>query len=83
MDTELVSCPGCGAQLPDIEGPVHRYMTSSPACWRLFGELLAAEYSDPDLIVTHRLSVDTYAIQHPGGQSRQAIQSGLSAESEL
>jgi len=50
-------------------------MTSSPACWAAFGELLAAEYSDPQLMPVHRLSVDTYAVQHPGDGSRQAIQS--------
>ena len=26
-------------------------------------------------MITHRLSVDTYAVQHPGDDSRQAIQS--------
>lgn len=32
-------------------------------------------YSQPDLFAVHRLSVDAYAVQHPGGESRQAIQS--------
>jgi hypothetical protein len=50
-------------------------MESSPACWRVFGDVLAAEYSTPELLPVHRLSVDTYAVQHPGGASRQAIQS--------
>lgn len=50
-------------------------MISSPACWRRYGELLAAEYSDNTLTPTHRLSVDTYAVQHPGDGSRRAIQS--------
>lgn len=50
-------------------------MDGSPACWRAFGDLLAAEYSSPELVPVHRLSVDAYAVQHPGGASRQAIQS--------
>lgn len=50
-------------------------MTSSPACWRVYGVLLAAEYGDAALMQTHRLSVDTYAVQHPGDRSRRAIQS--------
>lgn len=50
-------------------------MLSSPACWRIYGEHLAFEYSDPELLPIHRLSVDTYAAQHPGDESRQAIQS--------
>jgi hypothetical protein len=58
-----------------FEGPVHEYMESSPSCWHTFGQVLAREYADRRLFAVHRLSVDTYAIQHPGGTSRQAIQS--------
>ncbi|WP_408611918.1 DUF5946 family protein [Chitiniphilus purpureus] len=68
-------CPGCGAAFSDIAGPIHRYMHSSPACWAAFGEVLTREYSDPDYAAVHRLSVDAYAVQHPGDTSRQAIQS--------
>lgn len=50
-------------------------MIGSAACWRQFGLVLSEEYSRPELGATHRLSVDTYAVQHPGDQSRQAIQS--------
>ncbi|MGI3169687.1 DUF5946 family protein [Pseudooceanicola sp. C21-150M6] len=72
----VTRCPGCGASLPGRDGPVHEYMISSPACWALFGEVLAAEYADPALRDTHRLSVDTYAVQHPGAPSdRRAVQS--------
>ncbi|MFC1547249.1 hypothetical protein ACFL5M_01855 [Candidatus Neomarinimicrobiota bacterium] len=35
----------CGAMVPDIEGPLYEYMTSSPGCWAVFGEVLAREYS--------------------------------------
>ena len=68
-------CPGCGASFPAIEGPVHEYMESSPACWHAFGQVLAREYAERALFAVHRLSVDSYAVQHPGGSSRQAIQS--------
>lgn len=68
-------CPGCGVELPALDGPVHRYMESTPACWAVYGEVLAREYQDPQLMVVHRLTVDTYAIQHPGRRSRLAIQS--------
>jgi hypothetical protein len=60
---------------PDIDGPTHRYMESSPGCWAAYGEVLAREYSNPPLMGVHRISVDTYAIQHPGKPSRQTIQS--------
>ena len=71
----ITSCPGCGLALPVVDGPVHRYMIASPACWALYGEVLAREYSDPAVSEVHRLSVDAYAVQHPGSTDRQSIQS--------
>jgi hypothetical protein len=69
-------CIGCGAVLPDIEGPTHRYLGSSPACWAAYSEVLAREFADPALFQrVHRLTVDTYAVQHPGSPSPQSIQS--------
>ena len=50
-------------------------MESSPACWAAYGEVLAREYSDPAYYRVHRLSVDAYAVQHPGRPGPQAIQS--------
>lgn len=73
MDTG--TCPGCKARLAPIDGPVHRYIESSPACWAKFGELLAREYSDSRYMAAHQLTVDAYAIQHPGTPSPQSIQS--------
>lgn len=58
-----------------MEGATHAYMESSPGCWHAYGQVLAREYENPRLFVVHRLSVDSYAVQHPGGDSRQAIQS--------
>jgi hypothetical protein len=69
-------CPGCGVVLPVVEGPTHAYMESSPACWSAYAEVLAREYSDPALFArVHRLTVDTYAVQHPGHDSPPAVQS--------
>ncbi|HLW73652.1 MAG TPA: DUF5946 family protein, partial [Gammaproteobacteria bacterium] len=68
-------CLGCGAEFPDRDGPTHRYMESSPACWAAYGEVLEREYSDPGYYRVHRLSVDAYAVQHPGRPSPQTIQS--------
>ena len=50
-------------------------MEYSPACWAAYGEVLAREYSDPAYFQVHRLSVDAYAVQHPGRESPQAINS--------
>lgn len=71
----IAVCPGCGSRLPAVEGPVHVYMTSSPACWAAYGVVLAREYQVPALLPIHRLTVDAWAVQHPGNGSRRAIQS--------
>jgi hypothetical protein len=71
-----ITCFSCGALVPNIDGPVHAYMTSAPGCWKLYGEILAKEYStenyDP---IVHRITVDTYAVQHPGVPEKRAINS--------
>ena len=73
---ETVRCPGCGAALPNEEGPTHVYMQASPACWRRYGALLAAEFCGATGYDVHRLGVDAYAAQHPGDPNdRRAVQS--------
>jgi hypothetical protein len=68
-------CPGCGLLLPDVDGPTHAYIGASPACWARYGELLAREFGKLRNPAIHRLSVDTYAVQHPGVPERRSIQS--------
>jgi hypothetical protein len=51
-------------------------MTSSPACWAAFNQVIGREFSNPDLMSIHRLSVDAWAVQHPGDGSRRAQHSG-------
>ena len=68
-------CPGCGVVLPRETGPTHAYLASSPACWARYGEVLAREFGDPERFRLHQLTVDSYAVQHPGGDDRRAIQS--------
>jgi hypothetical protein len=65
----------CKARLAAVDGPTHEYMESTPSCWAAFGRVLAREYSDPQHLAVHRLTVDSHAVQHPGQPSRQAIQS--------
>jgi len=72
---KTIPCVGCGAQFPDVTGPTHRYIESSPGCWAAYGEVLAREYGDPAFGRVHRLTVDAYAVQHPGQPSPQSIQS--------
>jgi hypothetical protein len=59
-------CVGCQAEFSDLDGPTHEYMLSVPACWAVYGELLAREYGDYRLANLNRLTVDAYAAQHPG-----------------
>lgn len=73
MTTDV--CQGCGATVPRIDGPTHRYLKSAPGCWQVFGEILAAEFEDPTYFPVHTLTVDTYALQHPGTPSPQTVQS--------
>jgi hypothetical protein len=68
-------CIGCGAIVPKTDGPTHRYLEASPGCWAIYGEVLAQEYQDPTYAVVHRMTVDAYAVQHPGRSSQQTIQS--------
>ncbi len=71
----MIKCMGCGGLFADIQGPTHRYMESCPGCWAIYGEVLAREYSNPAYFQVHRLTVDAYAVQHPGRLSPQSIQS--------
>ena len=70
-----VSCVGCGALVPDIDGPTHRYIGAPAGCWAAYMDILAKEFGEFSYPECHRLSVDTYAVQHPGTPSRQSIQS--------
>jgi hypothetical protein len=69
------TCPGCQALLPAIDGPTHRYIGASPACWALYSALQSG--GEPPLAPApaNALLVDAYAAQHPGMPSSQAIQS--------
>ncbi len=70
-----IACPGCGASVPDTDGPTHAYIGAAPGCWALFGEVLAREDSHARYWPAHRMTVDAYAAQHPGSPSRKSIPS--------
>jgi Family of unknown function (DUF5946) len=75
MTDSLEPCVGCGAILPVSDGPVHRYMDSSPACWATFNALQNPE-RPLEFAAFNALIVDAYAVQHPGlPSSQQAINS--------
>jgi hypothetical protein len=71
-----ILCIGCGALVPDVEGPTFRYPdAASPGCWAIYGEILAKEYGAYGYPPVHRLTVDAYAVQHPGRPTPQTAQS--------
>jgi hypothetical protein len=67
-------CPGCFASLPVLDGPTHRYIGASAACWDRYTRRMAG---DPPLPQSpwSGLVVDSYSAQHPGDASSQATQS--------
>jgi hypothetical protein len=74
-EPKIEPCIGCGAPVPKKNGPSHEYIGASPGCWELFAELLAKEYEEYNYPPVHRVTVDTYAAQHPGSPSKKSIQS--------
>ena len=71
----LETCLSCGLQTKKTDEPVHKYLLSTPGCWAKFGQLLALEYQDLQYGRVHEISVDAYALQHPGEKSSQTINS--------
>ena len=81
--SSLRPCIGCGGEVTEIDGPVHRYVVASPGCWARFNEL-GARWWGPAIPGANpgvqRISVDAYMVQHPGlpedpSVHRQAMQS--------
>jgi hypothetical protein len=53
-------------------------MESSPGCWSYYCEVLEREYRDRAFFedeCIHKLTVDAYAVQHPGKPSQQSVRS--------
>ena len=72
------NCPECGAEAGG----------GRPACQQLFDEVLAREFGDYRYGRLHRLTVDTYSLQHPAdymksGKSFAAHITGMYAALEV
>jgi hypothetical protein len=69
MALQMKTCPGCGVEMPLSGRSYDRRFHASAECWSLFEEVLAAEFQNAVLFgQVHQLTVDTYAVQHAGGQ---------------
>ena len=72
--SNLIRCLGCGALVPDSDGPTHEYMLAAPGCWSLFNQVAVQQYEIASFDL-RRMAVDAYAVQHPGTTDRRAVQS--------
>ena len=73
-----VRCLGCGAMVPESEGPTHPYMTSAAGCWEQYCSLeeWKAGLIGDQAIVTVQNLVDSYSVQHatnPDRRNRQSV----------
>jgi len=55
MASTLIPCPGCGALFPPHEGPTHRYIGASSACWELNLSLMSGSTPQPWLLARSRV----------------------------
>lgn len=52
----LIPCEGCGALFPPYDGPTHRYLGASAACWALFHwSVVLGEHGATDLLPRSRI----------------------------
>ena len=58
-------CPGCKGLFTHSEGMRFRYGTSSAGCWKAFTHLQGYEHDLLQFPPEHRLTVDSYMVQHP------------------
>jgi len=69
MALQMRTCPGCALEMPLSGRRYDRKFHASAECWSVFEEVLAAEFQNAVLFgQVHQLTVDTYAVQHAGGQ---------------
>ncbi len=63
-------CPGCGLRMPRQPHITRQcYYNCSAECWAVYTETLGTEYSHAIIFgQVHQLTVDSYAVQHAGGE---------------
>ena len=58
---ELTPCRGCGALFPEYDGPTHRYIGASAACWALLNSVVLTQ----DPAIRHLLLSDSRVPEPP------------------
>lgn len=62
------ACPGCTLRMPASDRTYDGSYHTSPECWSVYTEVLGAEFGNAILYgAVHQLTVDSYAVQHAGG----------------
>jgi hypothetical protein len=75
LSADLVPCVGCGALVPNTDGPTNANIGGSPGCWAIYESVRARGIGDPRYAELQQLTVDTYAVQHPAVSRRGSTQS--------
>ena len=70
-----VHCYGCGALVPDVTWPSHRYVGASPGCWAIYAEVAGGGLLPALPPPYGALVVDAYMAQHPGVPGPQSTKS--------
>lgn len=70
-------CFGCGADVLDMDGPVHAYMLAAPGCWHLYCSLQDWNHAllGGEAVDTAQWITDSYAAQHASNPDRRNRQS--------
>jgi hypothetical protein len=70
----LTPCQGCGALFPPYDGPTHRYIGASAACWALFNASEVLRNPEgTNLIPQSRIPETVVAIPARGGASFDSL----------
>jgi hypothetical protein len=75
LSADLVPCVGCGALVPNTDGPTNANIGGSPGCWAIYERVRARGIGDQRYAELQQLTVDTYAVQHPAVSRRGSTQS--------
>ena len=70
-----VHCYGCGALVPDVTWPTHRYVGASPGCWAIYAEVFGGGLLPPLPAPYGALIVDAYGRSIPACRGRSRRQS--------
>lgn len=69
----LEKCMWCGAAVQTQPAGAPTKFGAHPGCFALFGQVIAREFQDAAYFSVHRLTVDCYAVQHPGAEGERAM----------